>query len=347
MPIASGFLQQFSTAYAMHRHCRLEARQCLREWEAAARAIPDPALRQQALSSILTKGFHCEGGSVYAAGAHERQTHLVSAIVAFQTLVDYLDNLSDRMGSASEPVLRQIHTAVPDALTPGAPIRTYAAGAQGYLSALVQETQRQLAALPGYGLVAAQCLLLGDRYCELQVLKHLPDPALRAPSLAKWLSTLAPECPGWQWWEMAAACGSTLGLFTLWMVASHPGAPGNGELLAAYFPWICGLHILLDYYIDQAEDLAGGDLNLVQPYGDTAAATAGIGRILLEARRRARALPEPTLHTLVVDGLPGLYLSDPKVRHQGLSAAARQILRHGGLRTRMAYWYCRAVPPIR
>lgn len=33
------------------------------------------------------------------------------------------------------------------------------------------------------------------------------------------------------------------------------------KIKAGYFPYIQGLHILLDYLIDQEEDKAGGDLN--------------------------------------------------------------------------------------
>jgi len=31
----------------------------------------------------------------------------------------------------------------------------------------------------------------------------------------------------------------------------------------SYFPWVQGLHILLDYLIDQEEDRINGDLNFV------------------------------------------------------------------------------------
>jgi tetraprenyl-beta-curcumene synthase len=68
----------------------------LRAWTDRARKIPSPGLREQALSSIAAKAFHCEGGGVYSllAGDHSREA--VRFIVAYQTMSDYLDNLCDR-----------------------------------------------------------------------------------------------------------------------------------------------------------------------------------------------------------------------------------------------------------
>lgn len=340
--------RQLIQAAFIHRRCRPLARAQLARWRAAAEAIVDPQIRAQALVSLQTKAFHCEGGAVYGACAPHFAPGLIAAIVAIQTLVDCLDNLSDRSGHVAEADLRRMHLAVQDALTPGAPLRPVAAGDDGgYLAALVAQSQAGLAALPGYPAVAEACLHLGGLYAELQVLKHLPDRSARAPLLQRWLQPLAAQHPGWAWWELAAACGSTLALFALLAEAARPGAPRAKELLAAYFPWVAGLHILLDYYVDQAEDLQGGDLNFVRFYPGPSEAAAGLARIQAGAVRRVAALPDPALHLLVVRGLPGLYLSDPKVGQQGLGAGARTILRGAGPLGMGAYLYCRASPPGR
>ena len=41
----------------------------LDRWAARARQVPDPELRRQALASIRTKRFHCQGGSVFATAS--------------------------------------------------------------------------------------------------------------------------------------------------------------------------------------------------------------------------------------------------------------------------------------
>ncbi|MGI6620630.1 MAG: DUF2600 family protein [Bacillota bacterium] len=72
------------------------AKRELKEWERKARSIPDPELRGQALASIGKKSFHSVGGAVFALLNGHRVKDLVKAIVAIQTISDYLDNLCDR-----------------------------------------------------------------------------------------------------------------------------------------------------------------------------------------------------------------------------------------------------------
>ncbi|MGD0205948.1 MAG: DUF2600 family protein, partial [Dehalococcoidia bacterium] len=93
-----------------------------------------------------------------------------------------------------------------------------------------------------------------------------------------------------------------------------------------YFPWISGLHILLDYFIDQAEDEAGGDLNFVSYYPDAGRCRERLLLFLKQALDRAAALPAPLFHTTVVRGLPAFYLSDPKVSAQGFNHTAGALL---------------------
>lgn len=344
--------RQVGLAYRVHRCCRPQALREVQRWAAAAGAVPDPNLRRQAQASLARKCFHCEGGAVYAELAPGPRT-LIPGICALQTLVDYLDNLSDRCGVQPEATLRRLHLAVDDALTPGAPVRDYygpgTTGDGGYLAQLVQTTQACLGALPGYRTdLQDRVRRLGGLYADLQVYKHLPGRHNREARLIAWLEPMLAIHPGWQWWELAAACGSTLGIFALLGAAAQPGGEAWAPALTrAYFPWVGGLHILLDYYVDQAEDAAGGDLNLVSYYGGPPAATAGLGRILAGALSQARTLPRGELHELVVTGLPGLYLSDPKVRQQGLGLYAAQLLRAGGPMTLAAWCYCRLRPPGR
>jgi tetraprenyl-beta-curcumene synthase len=89
-------------------------------WKEKANKIPDPELRRQALMSIEAKTFHCEGGGIYTllAGEHARET--MRFIIAYQTISDYLDNLCDRGTSRDPEDFRTLHTALADALTPGA-----------------------------------------------------------------------------------------------------------------------------------------------------------------------------------------------------------------------------------
>ncbi|PZN06965.1 MAG: DUF2600 domain-containing protein, partial [Bacillota bacterium] len=331
----------------------------LDRWEERARAIPDPELRRQALASIRTKRFHCEGGSVFAVAAPDADTRyrLIRLIVALQTISDYLDNLCDRSVSLDPRDYRCLHQAMLDAVTPPAgpdpvegsirravltppgepfphpgspPGHEDPAGGYyrlhphhddgGYLAALVAECRAQTAALPGYGRVAPRVAELVGLYNDLQVYKHGPRES-RLPRLERWFARRGRRYHGQlHWWEFAAACGSTLAVFALFLEAGwqpQPAAEDLNALLAAYFPWVCGLHILLDYFIDQEEDRAGGDLNLVSYYPTRELLRERLALFVREARRHVARLRRRPLHELVVSGLLGLYLSDPQGAARG------------------------------
>ena len=66
-----------------------------------------------------------------------------------------------------------------------------------------------------------------------------------------------------EWYEFSACSGSTLGIFCLvsYAMSSQFEREDVENIRNGYFPYIQGLHILLDYFIDQEEDKVGGDLN--------------------------------------------------------------------------------------
>ncbi|MBX6377223.1 MAG: DUF2600 family protein [Clostridia bacterium] len=326
-------------------------------WEAAATAIPDPELRRQALASLRTKRFHAEGGTAYAVGAPARQCRrLARLIVALQTISDYLDNLCDRMGVQCEEDFRCLHGALLDAVTPeAAPAVDYYRRHPwrhdgGYLAALVTACRRDFSHLPSYPVVRSAVQQLAALYVELQCLKHLP-PRVRGPRLRAWCQSpavaeafgAAGVQPRLAWWELAAATGSTLGIFALFRLAATPGVPAAAAEATArsYFPDICALHILLDYLIDQEEDRQHGDFNFVACYGPGAAAD-GLARLLQRARTNCRHLPEADFHETVVCALPGFYLADPKADAPALTSVRRRLLQEGDWRTRSVFAATRA-----
>ncbi|MBC7342126.1 MAG: tetraprenyl-beta-curcumene synthase family protein [Clostridia bacterium] len=340
----------------------------LEGWRLKAQAMPSPELSAQALASIAGKRFHCQGGSVYATVSSRHRPALVKAIVSLQTISDYLDNLCDRAGVLDEQAFRQLHLAMTDALrldTPGGVPENYANGwlapkhpsyyslypwqaDGGYLQALVATCRQALATLPSYSIVQAQALDLAKLYSELQSLKHL-DPNLRGQRLRAWAEAQANRYPDLAWWEWAAATGSTLGLFALMAASSRPGLDRQqaSAILEAYFPWICSLHILLDYLIDLEEDREEGDFNFVACYpGDQVRETRlkALVRIAMDkARGLSRAGEDSQFHLTVAQGLLALYLSDPKVRKQGLEPLAKALLDMADPRTKRLWRLCLAL----
>ena len=309
-------------------------------WRVRALAIPDDELRKQALASIAEKRFHCLGGSIYTLYAPGQQHRLLTLIVALQTISDYLDNLCDRVEGAGEESSRSLHRSMYAALDPAAERRDWYqyfphSNDGGYLEALVAASSRVLTFLPGLGDVREEIASLAALYIELQVLKHLAAEQ-REQKLVDWFTGNSSKLPGLTWWEFAAAAGSTLGLFAL--SARAAAGPAGGKeiagILSCYFPWICGLHILLDYFIDLDEDKTYNDLNFVSYYPSPRDAEEGLLRFLREA------LPRPAFHGMVVSGLLALYLSDPKALTPERKKTAQRLLRAGGPETSRMHRVC-------
>ncbi|HAG12189.1 MAG TPA: hypothetical protein DCK76_12685 [Desulfotomaculum sp.] len=90
------------------------------------------------------------------------------------------------------------------------------------------------------------------------------------------------------------------------------------------------LNILLDYFIDQQEDIAGGDLNFASYYSCPSQTVQRLEYIIEKSLSEAGGLSDPLFHLLVVRGLLAMYLSDPKVKAQNFLAAAEILLRSAG-----------------
>lgn len=187
----------------------------LDKWSRMADLIPDEELRRQALASIETKRFHCQGGAVYAAANLPEKHVLIPLIVAYQTISDYLDNLCDRSTSLDPADFRLLHQSMLDAVTPEAELSDYYALRPeredgGYLVALVQTCRKCIGELSGYGAAQPYIRDLAELYTDLQVHKHI-HPSQREAALLEWWSRHAHRTPHLRWNEFAAATGSTWG----------------------------------------------------------------------------------------------------------------------------------------
>ncbi|WHX50855.1 tetraprenyl-beta-curcumene synthase family protein [Paenibacillus woosongensis] len=315
-----------------------DVRQELNGWRKEAGLIPDPELRRQALASIETKEFHCQGGAVYAAANLPKRHILIPLIVAFQTISDYLDNLCDRSTSMDEGDFRLLHQSMLDAIDPQAELTDYYALREeredgGYLHRLVLTCQDRIRELPGYHAAQPFVAELVQLYTDLQVYKHI-DPSLREAALLSWWELHQSRAPQLKWNEFAAATGSTLGVFMLFLSASdeHLSETSAQKIQDAYFPYVCGVHIMLDYLIDQAEDEIGGDLNFCSYYDNKETMLQRIVFMVDEARRDVAVLPASSFHVMIIEGLLALYLSDPKVsEQQEIRGVSRQLMRRSSL----------------
>lgn len=321
-----------------------EVNRRLDEWREKAEAIPNEELRTQALSSIASKTFHCEGGSIYSTLAKAQWKRAIQFIVAYQTISDYLDNLCDRSTSLDPVDFRQIHESMREALQPNYDSQTktnfYKMREEqddgGYLQALVDTCQDVIQDIPHYEKLYPEVERLASLYIDLQVHKHVTLEE-RVPRLEKWYDA---EYSGddLAWYEFSAASGSTLGIFCI-ISYGLAGKDFSKEIFDSYFPYIQGLHIMLDYFIDQEEDREEADLNFCFYYEDEEQLLERMNYFIEKAKLVTEGLPDQNFHRLIVDGLIGLYLSDSKVKElQHKRREIRGLVHSTGWRAGLVYW---------
>ncbi len=318
------------------RFLRRVVPQATRELEAIrrrAQRIPDGALRAQALESIDAKAYHVQGGCIFATflpAAMARR--YVRTVAALETIYDYLDNLCDRLPDVPAEAYPALHEALRDAVDPAhAPGDYYRAGPArddgGYLAWLVATVRSGVAELPSLAAVAPQLRESAQFYAELQSFKHLVSGE-RERVCRAWYERNRARFPELEWWEFAAACGSSLPVFAmLFLAAQKAPAPADvATTFAAYFPGVSALHILLDYYIDRAEDREHGELNFFECYATSAQAIKRMRALAQAATRRLRAIASPARHRFVLNAMCVFYLTHPKVFAQHLEDESASLL---------------------
>ena len=306
-------------------------------WRSRAEKIPNPELRNQALASIEHKTFHCEGGAILALTAGGDYKKAVRFIVAYQTISDYLDNLCDRSTSLDPDDFAALHESMSDALVLQPNQKNYYRLREdqddaGYLQDLSETCRSVLREIKHYPLIKDYLLELCQYYCDLQIHKHVVKEE-RVPRLENWFHHYQDELPEMEWYEFSACSGSTLGIFCLISYAMRADfqASDAENIRKGYFPYIQGLHILLDYFIDQEEDIAGGDLNFCSYYKSEETLFQRLKHFVTEADKHTEFLPHKNFHQLINRGLLGIYLSDEKVRKQkNVRRLARGIIKSGG-----------------
>jgi tetraprenyl-beta-curcumene synthase len=321
-------------------------RVCLQiaRWQRRARQIPDPVLRELALAALTEKRGNIEGAAAFAAFAPARKrAKVVRALSAFQAAYNLLDMLGEQ--PSVDPVRdgERLHNALlfalgwpaadptADELDPGVQMLDwYEHHPQredgGYLNELLAECRDAFASLPHYAAAAPAARAAAERIVAFQSL-NLSETQGDHKGLEHWARSATPPGAGLQWWETAAAAGSSLGVHALIACAADTelSADQASALERAYFPWIGGLHSLLDNLIDKHEDEAAGHRSLVEYYGHERAAQR-MRWMADQAAQVARDLPHSRRHTVMLAAMIGNYLATPEAHSPQLEPVSQAVL---------------------
>ena len=299
---------------------------------ALANSIPDARLRTQALASIRAKAYHVAGGCILATFLPPLAARRYVEVVApLESIYDYLDNLCDRHPDVPVDAYPVLHQAIADALDPHAGTHDYYALGPlgddgGYLTRLVTRTQRSLGRIePGTAMRDAFAEA-ASLYGEMQTFKHYPAAQREKACIAWFERRCDARFEGMQWYEFACAAGSQFQVYAP-LFAHFAGREGSvAATYAAYFPAVAALHVLLDSFIDQAEDREHAELNFASLYPSPERMRVRFAEMATASMRRFAALPDPKHHRFVLRVMALFYLTHPKVYAQGLQRQAESLL---------------------
>ena len=307
-------------------------------WRARAQAIPDRPLREDALHSLTHKRDHSEGAALFWVLPRSRDQRLLRLLVAYQTIWDFLDNVSER--DTGQANACQLHLALSEALDPGAPISDYYRhhpwkDAGGYLRALVECCRLGCATLPSYSRVRPH-VLAGVAMCAVQSANHDPDPARRDAALEAWAQREQSGERTLEWFELTAAASAFTPHVLLALAAESTCEEGDiAKALAAYFPWMSLAITMLDSYADQLEDAASGNHSYITHYSDGDAAVARLCEIVDRTAREARGLRNGHRHATLVACMVAMHLSRDGAYVPDMRAGTRALAGAGGSLTRL------------
>jgi cytochrome P450 len=310
----------------------------IQAWRTRAESIPDARLREDALESIAQKRDHAEGAAMFWVLPKHRDRQLLRLLVAYQTIWDYLDNVSER--DTREANGRQLHLALAEALDPGAPISDYYRYHSwkedgGYLRALVEACRKCCEALPSYAQVRER-VLRGVALCAVQSVNHELDPDRRDAALRAWAAREGGDEQAITWFEFTAAASGFTPHVLLALAAEPSCSEGEiAQTLGAYFPWMSLAITMLDSYVDRLDDRASGSHSYISHYGDVDTAVERLSAIIDRTARATRDLHNGPRHTLLVACMVAMYLSRDYAYMPEMRARTSILAGAGGSLTRL------------
>ncbi len=308
----------------------------LEPWCRRATAIPDAAIRTDALSALAHKRTHADGAALFWILPRARKPHLLRLLVDYQIAWDFLDEVSERGASAGEANGRELYSALFDALDVGGAVSEYYrfhpwSDDGGYLAALVDTCRAGCERLPRYEEVRPMLRRETTRALVLGV-NHGRDPAGRDARLRGWAEREYASQQEASWFELTSAASASLTVHAILALAAESRCEW-GEVVGAYcayFPWISALGTMLDSYVDRAEDLAAGNHSYIDHYPTGDAGLRRVGELVDRSAREARSLRNGYRHGVIVACMVAMYLSKDSARAPSMRVGTRRLVREGG-----------------
>lgn len=306
-------------------------------WRLRAQTAPDAPIREDALNVFARKRTHVDGAGLFWIVLRRRVPALLRLLVAYQSLIDFLDYASERGADVGQRNGEQLHIALRDAVDASSqpsdcykhhPWRQDA----GYLRALVLACRLRTSELPGYALVRDLAIAEAERGPEVLAANHSPDPHVRDEGLRRWARRHFPEERRLTWFEISASTSGALANHALLTLAAERdlGASTVTETYAAYLPWVALSTAMLDSYADLVEDEESGGHSYVGHYGSLHVAERRLEEIVATTMGSVLGLRHGRRHAVIVACMVAMYLTKDSVREPHRRGATSAIAAAGG-----------------
>ncbi|HEX7290429.1 MAG TPA: DUF2600 family protein [Conexibacter sp.] len=316
------------------------ARRELARWRAFASAIPDARVRALALSTLDDEGGLAEGAAIFATLVPGRtaRRRLVTLLVAWQVLYDYLDTIGEQLAADAPGDDAQLYPVLAAALDANVAHGVHPREGGDYLARLAACCRRSLATLPSVAVVQPFATRAALRCAEAQALTHAVASG-GAEDLRAW-AVAQDGTDGFLWWEVAAGAISSLGVHALLATAAlpHATAANAARVDAAYFPAICALSTLLDSTIDAADDAGTTNHRSTAYYGSVPEAATRLEAVARSAAAAARELPRGRGHAVILAGMTAYYAA---AGWDGHARTHRRVAAAVGVSTAPILWTLR------
>jgi tetraprenyl-beta-curcumene synthase len=313
----------------------------MHRWQRHALTIPDAPIREGALASLARKRTHADGAALFWILPRRRDLRLLRLLVAYEVILDFLDNVSERGVAVGATDGRQLHLALSDAMDLGGPISDYYRDHPwrddgGYLRALVETCRASCVSLPSYPRVRDLVIREATR-AQVLALNHYPDPEHRDTELRRWAAQEYPRSSEASWFELTSAASASLTIHALLVLAAEAECSEEdiAATYAAYFPWISTTSTMLDSYVDQAEDAASGGHSYIEHYLDSQNAIGRLGDLIRKSTYEASRLRNGHRHAVIVACMVAMYLSKDSARAPAMRARTSSLAEAGGSLTRL------------
>jgi tetraprenyl-beta-curcumene synthase len=305
-------------------------------WRRRAETIPDPYLRTDALHVLDQRRGHLDGAALFWILPRRRDRRLLRALVTYELIQDYLDNVSERAAAVNGGDGSQLYLALADAVDPGRPLTDHYYAQPwgqdgGFLAALIETFRTESGCLPSIDAVRPR-LIRDASLATVLATNHLTGPDRRDAALRRWVEANFSAQADLRWYELAAAGSGWITTHTQLALAAEPVVtPKESDMtFDAYFPW-CTLSLtMLDSYADLAEDELRGHHSYFGHYGNVEEGVDRLCASIEQAASSLLSLPDGERHGLMLACMIALYLSKDSVRTPAMRSKTQRIIRAGG-----------------